>query len=148
MRRIKDSCYKVATCTEDLLNYITDAACDGSFNAGERSEIEGKIAATKLAVAKLAQDFQDARGRGSGINESIFGECFFVVSLSAYARLVWEYGEIMLKNPPQGTSFGADMIGAIKATWDLKALTEPMNMNFTIKHFIAIFLCWMYSLCG
>merc|ERR1719387_741092 len=52
---------------------------------------------------------------------------------------------MMLRSPPQPASFGSSFVQGIKDTWDLKVLNGPVNMNFTIKHFIAIFLCWMYS---
>merc|ERR1719387_1178170 len=52
---------------------------------------------------------------------------------------------MMLRSPPQPASFGTVITDCIKSTWDRKALSDPVNMNFATKHFIAIFLCWMYS---
>jgi len=146
MGKMRASCYKVGQCSAELLCYITDAACDGNFSAGERSEIERLILQSQTSVSEMAREFDMARrSLTQPINTSILGECFFVMSISAYARLVWQYGEMMLRSPPQPASFGTVFTGAIKATWDRAALSDPVNMNFAIKHFIAIMLCWMYS---
>merc|ERR1719473_150392 len=50
-----------------------------------------------------------------------------------------------MKSPPQAAGLGTVMSDCIKGTWNLSALNEPVNMNFTNKHFIAIFICWVYS---
>lgn len=146
MSRVRPSCYKVGVSSAELLCYITDAACDGTFSAGERTEIERLILASKTSVSELAREFDMAR-RGSNlpVNTNTLGECFFVMSISAYARLVWEFGEMMLRSPPQAPSFGSVMTDAIKSTWSPAAMNDPVNMNFATKHYIAIFLCWMYS---
>jgi hypothetical protein len=146
MGRIRGSCLKVAASTKNLLCYITDAACDGSFSAGEKSEIERLILETKDSVRQLARDFDMSRRlMNRPVNTELLGECFFVTALSAYARLVWEYGELMLRNPPQAPGMGEVLSGWITSTWSWSAITDPVNMNFTNKHFIAIFICWMYS---
>jgi len=146
MDRIRGSARNVAICTRSLLCYITEAACDGSFTEAEKQEIRSMIAQSKDAVRELARDFDMSRRLlNQPINTNLLGECFFVVSLSAYARLVWEFGEMMLTKPPKGTSFGQVFVDNIKGTWNWAALTDPVNMNFTTKHFIAIILCWFYS---
>lgn len=146
MGRVRASCIQVAEASADLLCYITDAATDGTFDAGEKAEIQRRIMAAKDAVRALARDFDMSRRLlNQPVNQNMLGECFFVISLSAYARVVWEYGETMLNKPPEGVSFGTAFVNGIKSTWDWSALTGPVNMNFTIKHFIAIFLCWMYA---
>jgi len=146
MGRVKGSCMRVASSTKDLLCYITEAATDGTFDSSERAEIERQILEVKDAVRQLARDFDMSRRLlNQPMNSNLYGECFFVVSVSAYARLVWEYGELMLRNPPQGVSFGAVMVEGLKSTWDLSVLNSPINLNFTTKHYIAIVLCWFYS---
>jgi len=146
MQKIKGSCIKVSTCSKELLCYITEAACDGQFSPAERTEIERLILQSKDSVRQLARDFDMSRRvSNKPMDTNIFGECFFVISISAYARLVWEFGELMLKSPPQAPGLGTVMVDAIKSTWSLSALNEPVNMNFTTKHFIAIFVCWIYS---
>merc|ERR1719218_2869 len=51
----------------------------------------------------------------------------------------------MMTSPPQGAGFGAAVIGGIKGTFDVAAMTERFNMNFTIVHFVALLFCWLYS---
>jgi hypothetical protein len=146
MSKVRPSCYKVGVAAAELLCYITDAACDGTFNAGERTEIERLILQVKTSVSELAREFDmSRRAMNVPINTNILGECFFVMSISAYARLVWEFGEMMMRSPPQATGFGTAIVDAVKSTWDPKVLSDPVNMNFATKHFIAIVLCWIYS---
>lgn len=146
MGRVKGACMRVAESTKDLLCYTTQAATDGKFDAGERAEIQRLILQAKDAVRQLARDFDMSRRLlNQPINTGLLEENYFVLSLSAYSRLVWEFAEMMLNQPPQGASFGAIVTNAIKSTWDLAELNSPVNMTFTIKHFIAIFLCWLYA---
>merc|ERR1719331_2022690 len=51
----------------------------------------------------------------------------------------------MMNSPPEGAGFGAAIAGGLKSTWDMSALTERFNMNFTIVHFLALVVCWLYS---
>lgn len=146
MGRVRASSTKVATTTATLLEYVTESATDGRFDAGERTEIQRLILECKDAVRQLARDFDMSRRlMNKPLNDKMFGESFFVLHLSAYSRLVQEYGQMMLSSPPQGASFGNVLMDGIKGTWALSELTSTVNMNFTIKHFIAIFICWMYS---
>merc|ERR1719446_571286 len=51
----------------------------------------------------------------------------------------------MMTSPPQGAGFGAAITGGIKGTFDISAMTERFNLNFTIVHFLALVVCWLYS---
>merc|ERR1719327_679556 len=51
----------------------------------------------------------------------------------------------MISSPPQGAGFGGALVGALKATWDVSAMTERFNVQFTIIHFLALVVCWLYS---
>merc|ERR1719156_164301 len=51
----------------------------------------------------------------------------------------------MMNNPPQGAGIVAGLVDGLKATWDVSAMTEKFNMNFTIVHFLALVVCWLYS---
>merc|ERR1719454_2637445 len=50
-----------------------------------------------------------------------------------------------MNNPPQGVSFGAGLVSGLTSTWDFGAMTDRMNVNFTIKHFAALVICWLWS---
>merc|ERR1719321_2356671 len=49
----------------------------------------------------------------------------------------------MMRSPPQGASFGSVITDSFKSTWI--NISDSVNMCFATKHFIAIFLCWIYS---
>merc|ERR1719272_2116707 len=51
----------------------------------------------------------------------------------------------MMTNPPQGVGFGAALASGLKSTWDMSAMTERFNVNFTIVHFLALVVSWLYS---
>merc|ERR1719409_2068744 len=50
-----------------------------------------------------------------------------------------------MSSPPEGAGFSAALIGGLASTWDMSALTERFNLNFTIVHYLALILCWLYS---
>merc|ERR1719235_1679275 len=50
-----------------------------------------------------------------------------------------------MSNPPEGAGFGAAVVGGLKATWDMSAMTERFNMSFTMIHFLALVIGWLYS---
>merc|ERR1719235_236118 len=50
-----------------------------------------------------------------------------------------------MSNPPEGAGFGAAVVGGLKATWDMSAMTERFNMSFTMIHYHALVLSWLYS---
>merc|ERR1719321_2117326 len=51
----------------------------------------------------------------------------------------------MMTNPPQGAGFGAAVMGGITGTFDMAAMMDRFNLNFTIVHFLALVACWLYS---
>merc|ERR1719305_1030113 len=51
----------------------------------------------------------------------------------------------MITKPPQGAGVGASFVGALKGTWDVSAMTERFNVQFTIIHYLALVFCWLYS---
>jgi len=129
-----------------LLIAVTDAASDGDISSSEKAELLKLVNEAKNAVKVVGQDFDTVRRSfGKPVNADLLGESFFVISISAYARLVWEYTEMMCDKPPQGTGLGSVIAGSISSTWDFSAMTERFHMNFVVKHYIAIVFCWFYS---
>merc|ERR1719428_1253815 len=51
----------------------------------------------------------------------------------------------MTTTPPQGAGFGASLASGLTSTWDMSAMTDRFNLNFTIVHFIALLICWCWS---
>merc|ERR1719158_656318 len=95
-------------------------------------------------MKQLATDFDGVRKEmNKPVSTDLLGENYFVLTISAYARLVIDYSEMMIANPPQGAGFGAALVGGLKGTWS--GLTDKFNMNFTIVHFAALIVCWFWS---
>merc|ERR1719321_1550072 len=146
MRSIHDASIRLGLAVKELLLAVTAAATDGDISAQEKAELQSLVIEAKAAVSKLAKDFDVARkSLNKPVSTDLLGENFFVLTMSAYARLVIDYTEMMMTKPPKGGSFGAALMGGLKSTWDMKAMTERFNMNFTIVHFTALLICWLFS---
>merc|ERR1719191_440774 len=143
MDQIRGASFDVAHSVKVLLVAATEAATDGDISSSEKAHMEDLIAEAKKAVAKLAVDFDKARRQYKTISKETFGESFFVLTVSAYARLVIEYAEVLCTNPPKGVGIGAGISAGISSTFS--GLGDKFNVNFTIKHFIAILVCWFWS---
>merc|ERR1719207_479618 len=143
MDKIRGSSFDVANSVKVLLIAATEAATDGDISASEKAHMEDLIAEAKRAVKQLAVDFDSARRAYKVISKETFGESFFVLTVSAYARMVIEYAELLCTNPPKGVGMGAGISAGISSTFS--GLGDKFNVNFTIKHFIAIVICWLWS---
>merc|ERR1719420_547341 len=143
MDKIRGSSFDVANSVKVLLIAATEAATDGDISASEKAHMEDLIAEAKRAVKQLAVDFDSARRAYKVISKETFGESFFVLTVSAYARMVIEYAELLCTNPPKGVGIGAGISAGISTTFS--GLGDKFNVNFTIKHFAAILLCWFWS---
>merc|ERR1719217_1790289 len=146
MAKIRDASMKVALATTALLNAVTQAATDGDISSEEKADLEKLVGETKAAVKGLAKDFDTARkALNKPISEDLLGENYFVLTVSAYARLVIDYSEMMMSNPPKGAGFGSALAGGLSSTWDMAAMTDRFNINFTMVHFLALIICWFWS---
>merc|ERR1719160_414582 len=145
MSRIQNACMRVAMAAKKLTIAVTEAATDGDISSKEKSELESLVKEAKAAVKQLATDFDGVRRTQNVISTDMLGENYFVLTLSAYAREVIEYSEMMMNNPPQATGLGTCLANWLTSTWDFSAMTEKFNMAFTLVHFIAIVFCWLYS---
>merc|ERR1719272_976338 len=146
MDKIRTSSMRVALATNKLLVAVTEAATDGNISSQEKAELESLVSEVKEAIKQLAKDFDGVRRTlNKPISTDLLGENYFVLTVSAYARLVVDYSEMMITNPPQGGSFGGVLASGLSATWDMSAMTERLNMNFTLVHFLALVVSWCYS---
>merc|ERR1719191_784691 len=143
MDKIRGSSFDVANSVKVLLIAATEAATDGDISASEKAHMEDLIAEAKRAVKQLAVDFDSARRAYKVISKETFGESFFVLTVSAYARMVIEYAELLCTNPPKGVGMFEGVSAGISSTFS--GLGDKFNVNFTIKHFIAILICWLWS---
>merc|ERR1719158_1494934 len=146
MEKIHDASIRVALATKNLLVAVTEAATDGDISSKEKAELQSLVLEVKAAVKQLAKDFDVARkALNKPVAQDLLGENYFVLTISAYARLVIDYSEMMMSNPPQATGLGTVLVNWLTSTWDFGAMTEKFNLSFTIVHYIAIIFCWLFS---
>merc|ERR1719428_292594 len=146
MGKIGSSSMKLALATSKLLNSVTAAATDGDISDSEKAQLASEVAEAKSAMKELAKDFDAVRkSLNKPVSTDLLGENYFVLTISAYARLVIDYSEMMMNNPPQGVSFGAGLVSGLTSTWDFGAMTDRFNLNFTMVHFLALLVCWLWS---
>merc|ERR1719158_78890 len=143
MDKIRESSFAVSRTVAKLLITATEAATDGDISGQEKDQLRGLVDEAKAAVKQLAVDFDGARRAYKPVSKDTFGESFFVLSISAYARLVIEYAETLINNPPKGVGFGEGISAGISGTFS--GLTDRFNVNFTYKHYLALIICWLWS---
>merc|ERR1719482_2037805 len=96
MDKIRGSSFAVAESVKKLLIAATEAATDGDISSAEKDTLAGLVADAKKAVKQLAVDFDGARRAFKPISKDVLGESFFVLTISAYARLTIEYAEVLM----------------------------------------------------
>merc|ERR1719388_648133 len=143
MSKIRGSSMNVASEVKKLLIAVTEAATDGDISEAEKNHLAELVSDAKKAVKQLAVDFDKARRAFGVVSKDTCGESFFVLNVSAYARLTIEYAELLMTNPPQGVGLGAGISAGISGTFS--GLGDKFNVNFTIKHFLALVICWLWS---
>merc|ERR1719428_171653 len=143
MAKIRDSSLDVAVAVKKLLITATEAATDGDISPAEKDHLLELVSDAKKAVKQLAQDFDKARRPYPTLSKDTFGESFFVLTISAYARMVIEYAETLCNNPPKGVGFGEGISAGISGTFS--GLTDRFNINFMVKHYLALIICWLWS---
>merc|ERR1719214_112562 len=143
MDKIRGSSFDLAHSVQVLLVAATEAATDGDISSSEKAHMQELMDNAKKAVKQLAADFDAARRPYGSISKETFSESFFVLTISAYARHVIEYADVLCTNPPKGVGMGAGISAGISSTFS--GLGDKFNVNFTIKHFVAIVICWLWS---
>merc|ERR1719159_2168587 len=143
MDKIRGSSFAVAESVKKLLIAATEAATDGDISAEEKGHLADLVSEAKEARKQLAADFDAARRAYKVVSKETCGESFFVLSLSAYARLTIEYADLLMTKPPEGVGIGAGISAGISGTFS--GLGDKFNVNFTIKHYIALVICWLWS---
>merc|ERR1719247_3056527 len=136
MKAITPACKSVAVKVQTLLMAVTEAIADGDLSSSEKDDLEKKGKKAKEAVADLAKEFDTVRRTfDATVHPELLGESFFVLELSAYARLVCEYvDEVLGKPPPAGNGVFADLTNWFASTWKWEDLTEKYNMNFAMRY--------------
>jgi len=144
MEKIQGSSMALAQSVKKLLVSVTEFATDGDISEDEKTQLKALIEAAQNDVKKLAADFDGARRAYAPISKETFGESFFVLNLSAYARLTIEYAQQMIDNPPKGVGFVEGISAGTSSTF--AGLGDSANVNFTLKHFLALVICWVWAI--
>merc|ERR1719420_1340192 len=111
--------------TEKLLSTATLYAGDGDLSAQEQETLRGLISNAKNATKELSIQFDKVRKTmKSPISSEMLSENFFALTLSSYARLVWEYTENIMEEPPVHQGIFADVADNVKSAWDVSAISE------------------------
>merc|ERR1719235_784272 len=147
VNQIRDACRNVAAATRELLIEVTDAAADGDVSDSEKGNLQKKVSETKDAVKELAKQFDAMRKskKLKPVDDTLLGENYFVLIISAYARVVIEYTDDLCKKTPEAVGLGSVLAAWLSSTWDMSAMTERFNMSFTMIHFLALVISWLYS---
>merc|ERR1719161_3202238 len=146
MKAITPASKSVALKVQTLLIEVTNAISDGDLSSSEKDSLRKNVKKVKEAVAELSKAFDTVRRTfDAPIHPELLGESFFVLELSAYARLICEYTEGVCNNPPPaGNGVFADLSNWFASTWNWEALTEKYNMNFAIRYWVAVTFAFCY----
>jgi hypothetical protein len=146
MKAITEPSFDLARATSALMLETAEAMSDGDLSSSERDSLRKKVQATKDACATLAEEFDTVRRTfGKSIHPEVLGESFFVLTLSAYARLTWEFTETLINNPPAGGgNFFGDFSNCIASTWNLAAMNERYNLNFAMRYTVGVMGAVLY----
>merc|ERR1719217_260645 len=140
MDGIGEAAANVADAAEALLMAATEAMSDGDVDGSEKAHLKTLVRDAKDAVAELAEAFHTVRSTfDASVHPELLGESFFVLTLSAYVRLVCDFTDTLVNDPPAGGgNLGGDIVNCIKSTWDTTAMFEKFNLNFTIRYVLAV----------
>merc|ERR1719191_1531847 len=146
MQAITPACKSVSIKVQSLLMEVTNAISDDDLSSSEKDSLKKSIKKVKEAVAELASEFDTVRRTfDATIHPELLGESFFVLELSAYARLICEYTDGVCDNPPPKVNgVFSDLSGWFSSTWNWEALTEKYNMNFAIRYWAAVTFAFCY----
>lgn len=152
MKHIGEACSDLVEDTGDLLMIVTYAAGDGDLSEEEREELKAKVDEVQSKVKKLATAFnvgrQDANLFGTRspnpIDSELLQESFFVFTISAYARKVCEYAEMLESNPPEGESIVTTFTKCIKDTFLMGGLPENHG-PFVARSMLALIVGFVYA---
>merc|ERR1719327_1478601 len=104
---------------------VTYAAGDGELSPEELAELKDAVEKVRSKIKSLATAFNVGRqdpnlfsGRKPlPIDSELLQESFFVFAISAYARKVCEYADMLENDPPAGESVVSTMTKSLKDTF-------------------------------
>jgi hypothetical protein len=152
MRHIGEPCSDLVEVTGDLLMIVTYAAGDGDLSTEEREELKAKVEEVQEKLKALAKAFNVGRQDTSlfegwspnPVDGELLQESFFVFAISAYARKVCEYAEMLESNPPEGESIGSTLAKSLKDTFLLSGMPENHG-PFVARSMLALIVGFTYA---
>merc|ERR1719478_1519489 len=103
MEGIAEPAANVADAVDALLMATTEAMSDGDIDSSEKANLRSLVRDAKDAVAELAEAFDKVRKTfDASVHPELLGESFFVLTLSAYTRLVCDFTDMLCDDPPAG----------------------------------------------
>merc|ERR1719420_798483 len=126
-----------------LLIKVSESAADGDISASEKQELTALANESKDAVKALSVKFNETRKKfGKPITKELLSESFFVFAISAYARRVCDYSDMLCTNPPVGDGCAGAITNGLKNTF------FPANKywgRFTTRYYVGLVLCFVYG---
>lgn len=121
-----------------LLLAVTDATSDAYITDEETEALISKERVVKLALSKMSSDFDKVRREFSvPLSRDLFGGSSMVAALSAYARHVCDYSEMLRTNPPRGVTMSSAFIKILKK----KVMFEPITrrrVRFVLRYMVGL----------
>jgi hypothetical protein len=137
----------MAELVQALFEDSTHAMSDAQIEPETASKLRQQLQMVNAAVFDLSRAYDGVRRRqGAVISEDLLGESFFVLTLSAYARIVVEFADLVISAPAprQQNSIVDVLMQNIKSTFDMDAMNHEYNMNFTLRYFFSILFAFCY----
>jgi len=144
MNAIGGSSAQLANNVGDLLMTVTDAAADGDISASEKADLKNKEVTIQQDLKALAKDFNAVRQEWDPIHKELLNESFFVFALSAYARKVSEYSQMMRENTPKGESVGTVAWQSFKSVFTLEG-ASPSHGPIAARCWLAVLIGFIYG---
>jgi len=132
MAKIKGRVSALLITSRELLVKATEAAGDGDIDKSEEAALRALMDQVTDCISQLAKNFNQTRKvmfPTKVINVDLQAESFFVYCLSIHARLIVEYTQKMLDEPPKTTSVLTHMVVAFKGVFNFTMMKASLNKS-------------------
>jgi len=138
------SAHLLAEKTGVLLFSVTEAASDGDLSESEKHDLLTIAAEVKSALKKLSSDYDTARRKNNmpPVHKDLLHTAHFFFALSAYARLVIEYTDMLCNSPPSGVSFVEAVTTGFK---NIFVWTREYHGRFMTRYWVALLLSFVFA---
>eukprot|EP00929_Paragymnodinium_shiwhaense_P028504 TRINITY_DN164_c3_g2_i4.p1 TRINITY_DN164_c3_g2~~TRINITY_DN164_c3_g2_i4.p1 ORF type:complete len:755 (+),score=228.60 TRINITY_DN164_c3_g2_i4:172-2265(+) len=143
MATIEDSAQSLVEVAGLLLVTATEYSDDGLIEPEEDTDLHNREELVKVAIKKLAADFDRARRNfDKPVSTELMSESFFVFCLTAYARLVISYSEKLRNDPGKGQPITDTVIESTKAI-----LKPPLAYHSRVvsRYWLSLLTCFVFA---